>query len=273
MQAKPIATWRTAIIGVAAVAFLTGCGSNAGAPSTTTEPSLVPEDTEALVGRFAHYDVVAYEDDTMKTLIISTGFADLEMRDGELWNVQQFCHADTVTDQSIEVSISDAATRAIVPIATPVEVTEVDGKLRVVRPETPTPIGIKMDDPANEKLPTDPNDPRIFDADGDGNPGVTSSVKVTEDLKGEIYLARREIFKYDVVQESDDLLSGTITDSSEQLIVGATNDIFKVPAQWKQIDDPERNPVIWKRVDADWDCERLARERDTLFPPNPKADW
>ena len=130
-----------------------------------------------------------------------------------------------------------------------------------------------MDDPANENLPTDPNDPRIFDADGDGNPGVTSSVKVTEDLKGEIYLARREIFKYDVVQESDDLLSGTITDSSEQLIVGATNDIFKVPAQWKQIDDPERNPVIWKRVDADWDCERLARERDTLFPPNPKADW
>ena len=22
-----------------------------------------------------------------------------------------------------------------------------------------------------------------------------------------------------------------------------------------------------------WDCDRLERERDRLFPPNPKADW
>ncbi len=277
---------------VAAVTLLgtvTACGSDdeptAGdATTTTTEadvaPTTVPETNsdlppgaEELAGRWAHFDVVAYEDDLMRTLIISTGFAELEVRDGELWNVQRFCHADTVSDQDIEVSISDAATSAIVPVDTPVEVTLEDGRLRVVRPATPTGIGIDLDDPANDPLPTDPDDPRITDDDGDGNPGVTSRIVLTEEIQGELYLARREIFSYDVTQESPDRMVGTITDNSEQLILGASNDIFLTPAQWEQVDDPERNPVIWQRVDDDWDCERLAAERAELFPPNPEPDW
>ena len=241
--------------------------------STAAEVDSLPAGAKDLVGRFAHFDAVSYEDETMKTVIISTGFADLELRDGELWNQMTFCHADTVTDQNIEVSIADAATQAIIPIATPVEVTEQDGTLRIVRPATPTPIGIKMDDPENETLPTDPDDPRIFDADGDGNPGVTSTVKVSDDLQGEIYLARREIFAYDVVQDSTDRLVGTISDGSEQLIIGASNPMFLAAGQWEQIDDPERNPVIWQRVDDDLDCDGLAAQRDDLFPPNPQADW
>ena len=274
---------------------LAGCGSDdepasAAAESTTTSTapersatsttaprtdgdSDLPEGAEDLAGRWAHFDVVAYEDDVMRTLIISTGFADLELRDGELWNVQRFCHADTVSDQDIEVSISDAATSAIVPVDTPVEVTEENGRLRVVRPATPTGIGIELEDPANDPLPTDPNDPRIVDDDGDGNPGVTSRIVLTEEIQGELYLARREIFAYDVTEESPDRLVGSITDNSEQLILGASNDIFLTPAQWEQIDDPERNPVIWQRVDEDWDCERLAAERDELFPPNPQPVW
>jgi hypothetical protein len=257
---------------------LAGCSDDGGAgqaaAGTTPPPaSDLPAGAEDLVGRYAHYDVVAYEDEAMKTLIISTGFSDLEMRDGQLWNVQRFCHADVVSDQNIDVSISDAATRAIVPVDTPVEVTEVDGNLRVERPATPTGIGIELEDPANETLPTDPHDPRIIDADGDGNPGVTSAVRVSADLQGEIYLARREIFAYDVTQVDPDRLEGTITDNSEQLILGASNDAFLTSAQWVQIDDPDRNPVIWQRVEDDWDCNRLAAERDDLFPPNPDADW
>jgi hypothetical protein len=242
----------------------------------TTVPeaeSTLPAGAEELAGRWAHFDVVAYEDDLMRTLIISTGFADIEVRDGELWNVQRFCHADTVSDQDIEVSISDAATSAIVPVDTPLEVTLEDGQLQVVRPATPTGIGIDLEDPANDPLPTDPDDPRITDDDGDGNPGVTSRIVLTEEIQGELYLARREIFAYDVVQELPDRMVGSITDNSEQLILGASNDIFLTPAQWEQVDDPARNPVIWQRVDDDWDCERLAAERADLFPPNPEPDW
>lgn len=265
--------WMLAV-GFASTLVMTGCSSSSnGASPATSDPSTLPAGAESLVGRYAHYDVVAYQDDKMKTVIISTGFSDLELRDGQIWNRQRFCHADVGSDQNLQITISDAATRAIVPIDTPVEVTEVDGKLHVSRPATPTAIGIKIEDPANEALPKDPNDPRIFDADGDGKPGVTSSVKVSDSLRGDIYLARREIFAYDLVQQTPDRLVGTVTDRSEQLILGASNPLFLAPAQWKQIDDPQRNPVIWQRVDADWDCSRLAAERANIFPPAPKADW
>ena len=45
------------------------------------------------------------------------------------------------------------------------------------------------------------------------------------------------------------------------------------PVDWTQLDDPARNPVIWRRVDPGWDCARLAAERETLFPPTPTIDW
>ena len=62
----------------------------------------------------------------------------------------RFCHADTVSDQDIEVSIADAATQAIVPVDTPVEVTEEDGELPCPAPGHPDPIGIELEDPAND---------------------------------------------------------------------------------------------------------------------------
>lgn len=242
-------------------------------PTTVADVDLLPDGAEGLVGRWAHFDAVAYEDDVFKSLIISTGFSNLEIRDGVLWNQQRFCHAEMANDQGIDTSISDAATSAIIPVDTPVEVTLDDGRLRVVRPETPAPIGIDLADPANEVLPTDPDDPRIIDSDGDGNPGVTAHIRISDEIEGDLYIARREIFHYDVTQESEDRMVGTITDSSEQLVLGASNEIFITPAQWEQVPDSSRNPVIWQRVDETWDCERLAAERDEIFPPDPVVDW
>ena len=252
-------------------------------PSETTtaiiEPTTDPTTVEAklgaeLVGRWAHYDVVAYEDDTLKTLIISFGFNDFTEVDGQIIDQASFCFSDQRTDQPIETSLSDAATQAIKPRPTPVDVSVVDGGLRIQRAATPTPVGIRLDDPANELLPTDPNDPRIVDDDGDGNPGITVTIKVTDELTGELYIARREIFAYEAFLTEPDLLVGTVTDDSEQLVIGASDPIFaSSPANWGQYSDLSKSPIILKRVDADWDCDRLAAERVTLFPPTPEVDW
>lgn len=111
-----------------------------------------------------------------------------------------------------------------------------------------------------------------LDADGDGHPGVTSRVSFG-DISHEIYLARREIFSYDLTGENPDRLVGTVTDRSEQLVLGASDPSMVAPVNWTQLDDPARNPVIWRRVDPSWDGARLAAERDALFPPNPTIDW
>lgn len=300
------------MLGAAAllVAACAGSDSNADETTTTTEPATTtsPErvttstvtstsptatsapDTSApeagpattagavpgaeLVGRWAHYDVVAYQDDTLKTLIISFGFNDFTEVDGEIIDQGSFCFSEQRTDQPIETSLSDAATQAIKPPPTPVEVDVVDGVLRIRRPATPTPVGIRLDDPANEPLPTDPNDPRIVDDDGDGNPGITVSIRVTDDLTGELYIARREIFAYEAFATGPDMLTGVVTDDSEQLVIGASDPIFaSSPANWGQYPDLSKSPIILERVDTDWDCDRLRAERDTLFPPAPDIDW
>ena len=237
-------------------------------PDLSDEPS-----AEQLVGRWAHYDVVAYEDGVIKTLIISYGFNDFSQVDGQIIDATQFCFSEQRTDQPIETSLSDAATQAIKPPSTPVEVDVVDGILRVRRAATPTPVGIRLEDPANESLPTDPDDPRIVDDDGDGKPGITVSIRVTDDLTGELYIARREVFAYEAFLLEPDRLSGTVTDNSEQLVIGASDPIFASDANWAQHPDLTKSPIFLVRVGNDWDCDRLAAERDTLFPPTPDIDW
>jgi hypothetical protein len=267
------------ICGVALVMAVlsTGCGSGAdGEAEAEAEAEAAPAvdpAAERLAGRYAHYDVVAYESTDMKTHIVSFGFTDLDVVDGELQATESFCHADHRSDQPIEVEMPDAATQAIIPESTPVTLTTVDGRAHISRPATPTGIGVDLEDPANDPLPTDPDDPRIADDDNDGNPGVTTRIRVTEDVQGELYIARREIFAYDVDEQADGSLTGVVTDNSEQLIIGATNDAFLTQAEWVQHPDLSKSPIILIPVEQDWDCERLMAERDDLFPPTPEVDW
>ena len=248
--------------------------SNADAASPAAqsgEPT--PEQVESLAGRYAHYDVVAYESTDMKTLIISYGFTDLAMEDGSLMATESFCHAEHRGDQPIETTISDAATSAIKPIAAKVDVSLRNGKLHLQRPPTPTGIGIEFADPANDALPTDPNDPRTVDDDGDGNPGITVHIKVTEEFQGDLYIARREIFQYEVTQQKNLSMIGTVTDNSEELIIGASNPIFITRAEWIQVPDLNKSPIVLVPVEQSWDCEKLMTQSTEIFPEVPVVDW
>jgi len=239
--------------------------------SETAEPT--PEQVKSLAGRYAHYDVVAYQSTDMKTLIISYGFTDLAMKQGSLFATESFCHAEHRSDQPIETTISDAATSAIQPVPTKVEVSLRNAKLHLERPPSPTGIGIEFEDPVNDKLPTDPNDPRAVDDDGDGKPGITVSIKVTDELQGELYIARREIFQYQVTQQKNLSLLGTVTDNSEQLILGASNPIFITRSEWLQVPDLNKSPILLVPVDQNWDCAKLMGQSPTIFPAVPQVDW
>lgn len=264
-----------AVVSAAVSVALAGCagGSSAADTTSTSTPSETELATTRVAGRYAHYDVVAYQSTDMKTLIISYGFTDLTAEGDGLVARDSFCSSEHRSDQPIKVELSDTATQAIRPVPTAVTLTVEDGRARISRPETPTGIGVDLVDPANDPLPTDPNDPRINDADGDGKPGVTSRVTVTESFGGEIYLARREIFAYVVDEQPGGTLLGTVSDHSEQLVIGASNDAFLTQAAWVQYADPSKSSIILIPVDGTWDCERLMNERPTIFPPTPEVDW
>ena len=235
-------------------------------------PASKEEAMAAMAGHYAHYDIVAYEGETangpLSTFIVSYGFTDLVIEDGELVAYDTFCRAEYIANQNFDTIFSDAATQAIQPIGAIVDVYQEDGAWKIWRPATPTLNGIGGD--PNVPLSMDRNDPLISDDDNDGKPGVTVVVKLFGLIEGEIYIARREIFANEMTLYSDGSLRGSVIDDSEQLVIGASLAILDTPNNPPQRRDPGLNPLILIPVSDDIDtCEELMAIRDSLFPAEP----
>lgn len=236
-------------------------------------PASKEEAMAAMAGHYAHYDIVAYEGETangpLATFIVSYGFTDLVIEDGELVAYDRFCSAKYIANQPFDTIFSDAATQAIKPPGAIVDVYEENGAWKLSRPATPTLNGIRGD--PNLPLSMDRNDPLISDDDNDGKPGVTVTVKLFGLIEGEIYIARREIFANEMTLYSDGSLRGNVIDDSEQLVIGASLAFLDTPNNPPQRRDPGLNPIILIRVPNDIDtCDELMAMRDSLFPPEPR---
>ena len=133
-----------------------------------------------VVGRYAHYDIVAYEAPLpmriMRSLVITYGFTDFHIEDGALIESDIFCHASYKSNMPMVTKVSDAFTRAIVSRSTPVSVAQSELEWTITRPETPTLIGVIL--PEGQPLPTNPREVISRDDDHDGYPGVTVEIKI-----------------------------------------------------------------------------------------------
>ena len=236
-------------------------------------PASKEEAMAAMAGHYAHYDIVAYEGETangpLATFIVSYGFTDLVIENGNLVAYDRFCRAEYIANQPFDTIFSDAATQAIQPPGAIVDVYQENGVWKLYRPATPTLNGIGGD--PNVPLSVDRNDPLISDDDNDGKPGVTVSVRLFGFINGEIYIARREIFANEMTLYSDGSLRGSVIDDSEQLVIGASLAILDTPNNPPQRRDPGLNPIILIRVSDDLDtCEELMANRASLFPQEPR---
>jgi hypothetical protein len=227
-----------------------------------------------LLGHYAHYDVVSYEDTTTKTpmltFVISYGFSDFYMDDnGDLILSQRFVRASHKINQKMITSgFSDQSMQAIQPKPQKVEITKKDGEWHILRPPTPTLLGINGD--PSQPLSKDRNDPNLTDPDGDGKPGVTVNINIGKIIKGEIYITRREIFTYHLQLNNDGTLTGHVQDDSEQFIVGASMKILDQPSNNFQHPSTGMNPILLVRVSDDIDTlEELMAIRDNIFPKEP----
>ena len=258
-------------------------------PDDISDTTELPDEemTEELLmdraaGRYAHYDIVAYYSDMglmgiFKNLIISYGFTTFEKEDGKLKITDRFCHSEQISNQNFTAIVPDAMTRAIIPDSTFIEIKkDANGDLFLYRPETPTLLGIAYEDPYNNHLPDSikPDDPRLVDADFDGNPGVTVFINMFNKME-KLYVARREVFAFDAYLTQSGNIEGIVRDESEQLIIDATNILLKnQTGEWLQYrgpngDDYSLSPIILVPIDDSYDCDTLMQERDAFFPPNP----
>jgi len=267
---------------IAVLAFMASCSAPLELPRSPLYSLGLPQDSAgiseamaraALLGHYAHYDVVAYTDSgtktPMKTFVVSYGFTDFVERDGKIFQIDRFVHAtSTINQRGVQSFFSDEATGAIQPRVQEVRLYEEGGVWKLYRPESPVLLGVGGD-PA-QPLSRDPEDPLLLDPDKDGHPGVTVRLDIGGVLKGEIYITRREIYRDYLSLYPDGRWIGWVEDLSEQFVVGASMAILRQESNNRQIPDPGLNPVILVRVPesvSTW--KDLEPMRDTLFPPEP----
>ena len=172
---------------------------------------------------------------------------------------ERYCHLDLTSVGAVSISVPDAWTTSMPIIEAPLDPA---GEGRWERQEIHQPVGARLEDPVHDPLPTEPDDPRVFDQDGDGRPGVTAYLGEA----AEIYLVRKERYRFDVNEDGPDRLFGHIVDTSEQVTLGAEPPMFDMPIEMWPHEDPDESTVELLRLEGPTACEELVPRIPELFP-------
>jgi hypothetical protein len=135
---------------------------------------------------------------------------------------------------------------------------DVGGNLSLARTQL---LGWRTQDPDDE-LPGEAGDPRVYDGDGDQNPGVT--LLVSGDVGGEMYVVSRSWLELSGTISSPDRIEGSSLTYQEQTVLDATNDLL-VFNQTTAEPMPELSSFEMVRADDTIDCDTLLQSADVLF--------
>jgi hypothetical protein len=129
-------------------------------------------------------------------------------------------------------------------------------ELRIFQPERVMVVGARM---KNERapLPEKPNDPRVFDQDHDGHPGMT--VRISGWVDGYVYIVQRNIteFRGKRVGKS---FAGKVSVKTDQEILGATSAFLRAAPRPQPDDDGSL--FVLERVPADITCAQVKKSME-----------
>mgnify|MGYP001112701627 CR=1 FL=1 len=128
---------------------------------------------------------------------------------------------------------------------------------RIVFPWNAQVLGARLEDPENEALPMDAADPRVFDQDNDGHPGMTVRVEIMGLIGGEVYVVQRNRNRLIGTVISPGFIRGTIEWETEQVILGASSPFLESGGQGSPDPGPERNFFLARRIGPMFDCEAI----------------
>lgn len=137
------------------------------------------------------------------------------------------------------------------------------GRVRYLEPRQVRVSGALLASPEEEALPTDPADPRVVDADGDGGPGIT--VEVEGVLSGRIFLVQRGFAELDGWVRAPGVVQGRITWEAEDVVLGATRDLLAKAPPKRPHPDPERSFFRMRRVPEGATCAEIIARRRALL--------
>lgn len=212
-------------------------------------------------------DIVAYPFVGPKTRTTTLILLVEMAQEGESVTVREtHCLADINDGTSmVTTEIPEAFLRSLGTVERTATLTPASEGWRFSLPWPTAVYGARLSNPATDPLPLVPDDPRVFDQDGDGQPGITVRVRILGLISGEVYAVQRlsKLLEGRVI--TPNLVRGLISWSNEQMTVGASNPFLKTDSQ--AVIDPvkERSYFVGIRVPPGTTCENLTANWRALF--------
>jgi hypothetical protein len=126
-------------------------------------------------------------------------------------------------------------------------------------------IGMELDDPKGDPLPTEASDPAVFDEDEDGNPGVT--VFLNGVVQGDIYVVSRRISEVEAWVTAEGRIDGQLLfDAEERVVASEPGSIKELGTVVSPDPDECKSTVTLVKLDADADCASVSERYEELFP-------
>ena len=161
--------------------------------------------------------------------------------------------------------IPDAFMKSIRPAPDTARLQEQDGQF-IFQQGTHLEIrGAVLGDPETDDLPTESEDPRVFDQDQDGFPGMTVNINLLGSMKEQIYVVQRFQYELEGVVVSPDRIEGLIHWTDEQVTLAATNPMLLASSASEPDPDPSKHIFIMLRAQEDWTCDWLREHWRDVF--------
>jgi hypothetical protein len=125
--------------------------------------------------------------------------------------------------------------------------------------------GAILDDIENDSLPTQPEDPRVIDLEGDGHPGMTIQASILGLFTGEGYAIQRYRYRLDGTVFDANTIVGYVDWTSEQSMLAATNPLFMEAFTSGTDPDPTKHRFVMVRTDEVWSTATLREHLPELL--------
>ncbi len=126
---------------------------------------------------------------------------------------------------------------------------------------------VDLQDPLNDEMPDDKNDPRFFNQDGRRGPGITIDAWVDpvvgQASDEEMSVATRQFTTQLLEVKGDDLIVGSYEWDEDRIVLETTHSML----DWEQQVTPRHEDSYTKlvKVDDSYDCEKILAEIAGLF--------
>lgn len=148
----------------------------------------------------------------------------LRARGDRLEGQGTLCHLEMESSSSlVKTEFPPAFRRALPPVRTDARLEKQGDVLFFRQAKQTLVVGARLSKP-DEPLPTQADDRRVFDADGDGRPGVT--VRISGIVSGDIHLVQRSTSRLSGAKTKGGF-RGRIEFQSEQSILSATSSFLE----------------------------------------------